>query len=64
MARAALGWSIRKLAAEAGVGTATVARFETGQAEPIRVTAEAMQRALEAAGVVFTEHGVELPARQ
>ncbi|MDT7536162.1 helix-turn-helix transcriptional regulator [Sphingobium sp. SA2] len=31
MARAALGWSLTKLAAKAGIGRATVARFELGE---------------------------------
>jgi transcriptional regulator with XRE-family HTH domain len=52
MARGALGWSIRDLAREANVGSATVTRFENGQAEPIPATLAAIQRAFEAAGRV------------
>src|SRR5690349_2195915 len=54
MARAATGWSVRDLAREAKVNPSTVVRFETGQAEPIRLTLEAIQRAFEAAGIEFT----------
>src|SRR3954452_21840291 len=60
MARAALGWGIRDLATRARVGTTTVSRFEAGQGTPIPSTVAAMRRAFEAAGVVFTERGVEL----
>ena len=57
MARGALGWSIRDLAREANVGTATVTRFENSQAEPIPATLAAIQRAFEAAGVEFRPDG-------
>jgi transcriptional regulator with XRE-family HTH domain len=52
MARAAIGWGVRGLAAAAKVSTDTVARFERGEALKER-TIEAMQHALEAAGVEF-----------
>jgi transcriptional regulator with XRE-family HTH domain len=53
MARAALGWGVRDLARAAKVSVDTVARFERG--EPLKErTVEAIQRALEAAGVEFT----------
>ena len=53
MARSALGWGVRELAAAAKVSVDTVARFERGDALKER-TVEALQRALEAAGVEFT----------
>jgi hypothetical protein len=53
MARAGLGWSIKRLAIAAKVGVATVARFEVGRGETIPATQAAIQRALEAAGVEF-----------
>jgi transcriptional regulator with XRE-family HTH domain len=53
MARAALGWGIRDLAAAAKVAVDTVARFERGDELKER-TIDALQRALEAAGVEFT----------
>ena len=56
MARAALGLGVRELAAAAKVSIDTVARFERGDELKER-TIEALQRALEAAGVEFTNGG-------
>src|SRR5712671_5653873 len=53
MARAALGLGVRELASAAKVSIDTVARFERGDQLKER-TVEALQRALEAAGVEFT----------
>ena len=53
MARAALGLGVRELAAAAKVSIDTVARFERGDELKER-TIDALQRALEAAGVEFT----------
>src|ERR1035441_6337900 len=53
MARAALGLGVRELAAAAKVSIDTVARFERGDELKVR-TIDALQRALEAAGVEFT----------
>ena len=53
MARAALGWGVRELAAAAKVSTDTVARFERGDELKER-TIDGLQRALEAAGIEFT----------
>src|SRR6516164_4045743 len=53
MARAALGLGVRELAASAKVSIDTVARFERGDQLKER-TVEALQHALEAAGVEFT----------
>ena len=65
MARAGLGWNIGQLAANANVGAATVARFETGKGEIIPATLAAIQRALEAAGAEFLpDNGVRLKARK
>jgi transcriptional regulator with XRE-family HTH domain len=55
MARVALGWTAATLARAAGVGVATVNRFEAGAASPIPATIAAMQRALESAGVEFID---------
>jgi transcriptional regulator with XRE-family HTH domain len=54
MARAALGLGVRELAAAAKVSTDTVARFERGDELKER-TINALQRALEAAGIEFTD---------
>ena len=64
MARAAVGWGVRDLAAKAGVSVSTVVRFENEQAEPIRATVEAIQRVLEAQGVEFTASGGVEPREQ
>jgi len=64
MGRAALNIGVRELAAAAKVSTNTVTRLEAG--EPLKPrTVEAVQRALEAAGVEFTngnQPGVRLKA--
>ncbi len=52
-ARALLGWSQDRLAAEAEVGRATVGDYERGARQPIRLSLKAMRAALEAAGIVF-----------
>src|SRR5262249_13610258 len=53
MARAAVGWGVRKLAEKAGVTANTVTRIENG-ADAKQSTIDRLQRALEAAGVEFT----------
>jgi transcriptional regulator with XRE-family HTH domain len=52
MARAALGLGVRELAAAARVSPDTIARFERGE-ELKQRTIEAVQAALEAAGIEF-----------
>jgi transcriptional regulator with XRE-family HTH domain len=53
MARAAVGWGVRELAEKAGVTANTVTRIENG-ADAKQSTMDALQRALEAAGIEFT----------
>ena len=56
MARAALKWSAADLAREAGMGYATVARFESGQ--PVHHDSIAtMRRTLERGGIEFIAPG-------
>lgn len=56
MARAALDWSRAELAEAAGIGVATVVRFETGQSvNDSNITA--MRSALEAKRVKFIDDG-------
>ncbi len=55
MARAAIGWGVRDLAAKANVGISTVTRFENGRGVPTPNNLAAIRSALEAAGVVFVE---------
>jgi transcriptional regulator with XRE-family HTH domain len=54
MARAALEWSLKDLAERSQVNHVTINRFEKGQAESNPSTLAALQRALEGAGVEFT----------
>lgn len=54
MARAALDWSLDDLARAAGVHRNTVSNFETGKYAGDPATLEKMQRALEKAGIEFT----------
>jgi transcriptional regulator with XRE-family HTH domain len=57
MARAALGMGVRELAASAKVSVDTVARFERGEELKER-TVDALQRAIEAAGIqLLDENG-------
>lgn len=51
-ARALLGWTQADLADSAGVGLATIKRFETGT-KSIEAVSTAVRRALEEAGVEF-----------
>jgi len=53
MAHAALGLSVRQLAARAIVGPNTVARFESGE-QLLTRTVAAIQKVLEEMGVEFT----------
>ncbi|HEV7658662.1 MAG TPA: helix-turn-helix transcriptional regulator [Allosphingosinicella sp.] len=56
MARAALNWTQRDLAAASGISARTVIRFEVGEPVlPARVTA--LRHAFETAGVLFIDNG-------
>ena len=68
MARAALNMGVRELAAAAKVSVDTVARFERGEELKER-TIDALQRALEAAGIKLIDEngggpGVRLAKRR
>ena len=54
MARAALKWNVRDLAGKAGVDKNTVTRIEGG-ADDLANTMNALQGALESAGVQFID---------
>ena len=60
MARAALGWSTDKLAAEAKVGRATVHRFEQG-GDARQSSLDAVRSTLENAGIEFISAGQHSP---
>ena len=53
LGRTALGWTFRQLGRKANVSGNTVSRFETGKTA-LPLTVMVMQRALEVAGVEFT----------
>jgi len=53
MARAAVGWGVRELAKKACITANTVTRIEKG-ADAKRSTMDKLRRALEAAGIEFT----------
>ncbi len=68
-ARAMLRWSAQELATKAGVGVSTVQRMENAVGVPSASgkNLDAVQRALEAGGVTFTngdEPGVKLRRRE
>ncbi|MEQ1952475.1 helix-turn-helix transcriptional regulator [Mesorhizobium sp. CN2-181] len=60
-ARALLEWSREELAAASKVAVRTVVDFERNAREPREVTKDALQRALEAAGVIFVAENGEGP---
>lgn len=55
--RALLNWTVRQLAAEAGVHRNTVTNHETGKTEGEAGTVAAIRAVLESAGVVFLDDG-------
>ncbi len=62
-ARGLLGWTQDTLAGETGVSRTTIAHFETGKNRPSALSVSMIRRALEAAGVEFTnsdEPGVKI----
>jgi DNA-binding XRE family transcriptional regulator len=58
-ARALLGWSQGYLAEGINVRRATIADFEDGKHEPHHGTLAVLMKELAAAGIVFTDTGVE-----
>jgi len=64
MARAALGWNMKDLAERSAVSANTIDLFENGRNAPIPATRWALRRALEAAGVRFTDSGGVEPPKQ
>jgi transcriptional regulator with XRE-family HTH domain len=60
-ARGLLNWNQGDLATRAEVSEVTVRNFENEKSTPQRATLAAIQRALEAAGVIFVEDNGEGP---
>jgi transcriptional regulator with XRE-family HTH domain len=54
-ARALLNWSQQQLADASKAGVVTIRNFEGGKSSPINSTLEVLRRALESAGVEFTD---------
>ena len=59
-ARALIAMSQKDLAASSGVSLRTIGNFELEERQPRAAIRDALRQALEAAGVRFTERGVEL----
>ncbi len=59
-ARALLGWDQKDVAERVGLTVAAISKIEKGENKGKSTTLDAIQSAFEMAGVVFTEHGVEL----
>ena len=55
MGRAALNWTVVKLAQASGVSVATISRFERGDTGPTANNLASLRRAMEAAGVIFVD---------
>lgn len=62
-ARNWLAWTQAELATRARVGLSTVKDYEGGKRTPIANNLEAMQRALESAGMKFTANSVSGPIK-
>jgi transcriptional regulator with XRE-family HTH domain len=60
MARAALGWGVRDLAAKAGLAANTISRYENG-ADALGETLLKIQRVLEQEGIIFIDENDEGP---
>ena len=57
-ARGWLGWTQKKLADQAKIGLSTLRDFEGRRRKPIANNLDAIRRALEAAGIEFTDGAV------
>jgi transcriptional regulator with XRE-family HTH domain len=60
-ARGLIDWSQQRLAETAKVANSTIRNFENGHSSPMNATLDVLQRALEAAGVIFVEENGDGP---
>jgi len=56
-ARGLLGWPQHRMAGEIGISLSEFASFEAGRSKLSRLQCSVLQRALDAAGVIFTNGG-------
>lgn len=63
-ARNWLAWTQAELADRANVGLSTVKDYEGGKRTPIANNLEAMQKALEAGGIGFTDDSIRGPIKR
>jgi transcriptional regulator with XRE-family HTH domain len=59
MARAALNWSLERMASETRLHRNTLLRLEAGK-PALSATIQLVERVFKDHGITFTEHGVEL----
>lgn len=62
-ARGLIDWSQSQLAEASHLGVSTIRDFEKGRRVPTHNNLAAIQAALEAMGIRFTEYGVEMPPK-
>lgn len=60
-ARGLVNWSVRELSERSGIHRNTITNFETGKSGGDPDTLSRLQRALEAAGVIFVDENGEGP---
>lgn len=56
-ARGLLGWNLADLAQKSGISAITISKWENNKSRPTNKTREAIQRALEEAGIEFSNGG-------
>lgn len=56
-ARGLLGWNLADLAQKSGISAITISKWENNKSRPTNKTREAIQRALEDAGIEFSNGG-------
>lgn len=62
-ARNWLAWTQAELAAKASVGLSTLKDYESGKRVPIANNLEAIKKALESGGIVFTAKSISGPIK-